>query len=113
MSLIESNNLQQMGKSQEDIITELRNILHDKEEEIRELHSQLDQYKSILSFGSSRRSHSDMYSVPVPFFNLPSLSVKVQPRKTRLMGISAEPQSLMTIQELISTKFPEYHKSEK
>lgn len=40
------------------------------------------------------------------------LTPRSQPRKTRLMGISAEPQALLTLNDLITTKFQEYPKSE-
>ncbi|RWS27628.1 cGMP-dependent protein kinase: isozyme 2 forms cD4/T1/T3A/T3B-like protein, partial [Leptotrombidium deliense] len=105
------NTVGKMFAMQEETIKHLRRLLHEKEEEIVELRSQVDKYKSIISYGSSPvHRHLDAFGVPITR----PISPKVAgPRKTRLMGISAEPQSLMTIQELINTKFPEFQKSDK
>ncbi|XP_013790560.1 cGMP-dependent protein kinase, isozyme 2 forms cD4/T1/T3A/T3B-like isoform X1 [Limulus polyphemus] len=81
-------------KHQQDTIQQLENLLSQKDEEIQQLRSQLDKYQSVL--------------MP-PSYN--SYIYRGR-RKERAQGISAEPQSLQTIQDLISTKFPEYSKSE-
>lgn len=77
--------------SQEQTINELRVILAQKEDIICQLTSQLDKFKSVLSIQSATLN---------------------QPRKTRLIGISAEPQSTATIQDIL-TKAPQvYQKSQ-
>lgn len=76
-------------------IQKMRAILAEKEDEIRQLKSLLDKYQSVF---------------PVMTPNRYSRSAR---RKQRAQGISAEPQSLRTIQELIQAKFPEYPKSDR
>lgn len=76
--------------SQEQTINELRSILAQKEDAICQLTSQLDKFKSVLSLQSSTLA---------------------QPRKTRLIGISAEPHSLATIQDFITKPLQIYQKS--
>lgn len=85
--------------SREEEIKKLKQLLNDRDEEIQDLRSQLDKYKSVLSL------KSDGFISPATV----SLS---RPRKNRLLGISAEPQSLLTFQELIQTKFTEYPKDQ-
>jgi cGMP-dependent protein kinase len=85
--------------SREEDIKKLKLLLNEREEEIQELRSQLDKYKSVLSL------RSDGFISPAAV----NLS---RPRKNRLLGISAEPQTLLTFQELIQTKFAEYPKSQ-
>lgn len=53
-------------KAQEDLIEKLKATLDGKEEEIREIRSQLDMYKTIVTFGSSRRSQVDSFGIPRP-----------------------------------------------
>ncbi|KAG9509600.1 cGMP-dependent protein kinase, isozyme 2 forms cD4/T1/T3A/T3B, partial [Fragariocoptes setiger] len=66
-------------------------IVSQKDEEIGQLRSQLDKYKSVLSIHSSTLA---------------------QPRKTRLLGISAEPQSKATLQDLLANQLEAHPKSE-
>ena len=77
--------------SQEQTINELRVILAQKEDMICQLTSQLDKFKSVLSIQSATLA---------------------QPRKTRLIGISAEPQSSANIQDLLSKPPQIYQKSQ-
>lgn len=71
-------------------------------EDLLDTSSQLDKYKSIYS------SKMGEFYTSVP------LSPKMQkkPRNTRLMGISAEPQTSVSYQDLINTKFQEYPKED-
>lgn len=92
-----SDQLQLILSSRDEEIRKLKQILIERDEEIQDLRSQLDKYKSVLV-------RSDLIS-PSPVYN--------RPRKNRLMGISAEPQTMSTIHELIQTKFEEYSKSQK
>lgn len=77
--------------SQEQTINELRVILAQKEDIICQLTSQLDKFKSVLSIQSATLA---------------------QPRKTRLIGISAEPQSAATIQDLLAKAPQVFQKSQ-
>lgn len=86
--------LKDMVRKQEDAINKMNALLIEKEEELRQLRSLLDKYQSVF---------------PVMSPNRYSRSAR---RKERAQGISAEPQSLRTIQELIQAKFPEYPKSD-
>lgn len=79
---------------QQKVIERLKELLEEKDEEIQRLRCLLDKYQSVF----------------IPNFNLNNCYGR---RKHRAQGISAEPLSLRTIQELIQTKFPEYPKSEK
>ncbi|XP_013781753.2 cGMP-dependent protein kinase 1-like [Limulus polyphemus] len=77
----------------EETLKYLRTLLLKKDEEIQTLRSQLDKFQSVfipgyIRSGSGRRKH-------------------------RAYGISAEPHSLQTIEELISTRFPDHPKSER
>jgi len=74
--------------SQERTINELRAILAQKEDTICQLTSQLDKFKSVLSIQSATLA---------------------QPRKNRLIGISAEPHSM---QDLLSRPPQVYQKSQ-
>lgn len=87
--------LKDMVLKQEEAINKMNALLIEKEEEIRQLKSLLDKYQSVFPVMSSYR-----YS-------------RSARRKVRAQGISAEPQSLRTIQELIQAKFPEYPKSDR
>lgn len=75
----------------EQTISELKAILASKDDYICELTSQLDKYKSVLSVQSPTHA---------------------QPRKTRLIGVSAEPQSTETIQNLAAKQRQIYQKSQ-
>lgn len=87
--------LKELVNKQEEAINQMNAMLIDKEEEIRQLKSLLDKYQSVFPVMSPHR-----YS-------------RSARRKERAQGISAEPQSLRTIQEIIQAKFPEYPKSDR
>lgn len=84
-------NMMSIIESQEKTINELRAILAQKEDMICQLTSQLDKFKSVLSIQSATLA---------------------QPRKTRLIGISAEPQATVDLQELLDRTPEVYHKSQ-
>jgi cGMP-dependent protein kinase len=84
-------NMMTIIASQEQTINELRAILAQKEDIICQLTSQLDKFKSVLSIQSATLA---------------------QPRKTRLIGISAEPQSSANIQDLLAKTPQVYQKSQ-
>ncbi|KAH7981521.1 hypothetical protein HPB49_025139 [Dermacentor silvarum] len=79
---------------QERIIHDLRQVITLRDEEILQLRSQLDKFQSVLIPYNARYSRSGR-------------------RKERAQGISAEPQSLRSIQDLIQTNFQEYPKSDR
>lgn len=97
-SIGHESDLQMLVTIRDEELKKLKALVNEKDEEIQELKSQLDKYKSVLSF------KSDGF--------ISAANVGLRPRKNRLMGISAEPQNLMSITELINTKFTEYPKSE-
>lgn len=92
-------------------IAELQSLLAKKDVRIRELEvenmtlrSQLDKYQSIFNIGDSSGAGSGSASG----------SSNVRNRKTaRGVGISAEPQSLKSLQDLTTKTFPSYKKSDK
>lgn len=67
-------------------------IIEKQLQEIQFLRSELDKYQSVLQ---------NIHNTPM------------KPRKTRLMGISAEPESTLTYEELMKTKFTNYPKNDK
>lgn len=98
-------------------VTELQTILTAKDEKIRELEAQLQmREKEILEL----RSHLDKFQSVFPYHvasshHLNTLNNNHQPRarKQRAQGISAEPQSLSTIQELSQQQFPTFPKNDR
>ncbi|KAJ6216879.1 hypothetical protein RDWZM_008036 [Blomia tropicalis] len=76
----------------------LKKMIAEKDDIINDLRSQVDKYKSVLSM--------------CDVFPLPGADPQLKPRKERLMGISAEPESSLTYEELLQTKFADYKKTE-
>jgi len=92
-------------------IAELQQLLAKKDVKIRELEvenmtlrSQLDQYQSVFKVGDGGTSSSS------PTTTGP---VKKSRKTARGVGISAEPQSLKSLQDLSQATFPSYKKSDK
>lgn len=77
-------------------ITELENILRQKEVEVAELKSQLDKFQSVFPFSRGRKTGANHGH-----------------QRQRAQGISAEPQSESSILELLHVTFPKYDKEEK
>ncbi|KPM10667.1 cGMP-dependent protein kinase, isozyme 2 forms cD4/T1/T3A/T3B-like protein [Sarcoptes scabiei] len=75
----------------------LRDQLRKKEELINELVSQVDKFKSVLQMYDGFPGQNDQ---------------QLKPRKNRLLGISAEPESSLTYEELLQTKFTNYKKTD-
>ena len=91
-------------------IAELQQLLAKKDVKIRELEvenmtlrSQLDQYQSVFKVGDGGTSSA---SPTTP-------TVKKSRKTARGVGISAEPQSLKSLQDLTQKTFPSYKKSDK
>lgn len=92
------NEIQQLKHQlldRENEIQQMKSQLFDRENEIQQLKSQLDKFQSVILYG--------MTSIPL---------VQVG-RRTRAQGISAEPQSLKSIQELSQQKFSVHNKSDR
>lgn len=94
LSMGSMEELRELVLKQERMIHDLRQLVTLRDDELVQLRSQLDKYRSV---------------VPVPY-NRYSRSGR---RKQRAQGISAEPQSLRSIQDLIQTKFQDYPKSDR
>ena len=94
-----SRELQELICKKDDYIRRLEAKLKVREDEITELRSQLDKFQSVMPFATGAAGAG---------------SPKERVRKTRAQGISAEPQTLKTVQELAElsqTTFPEIPKS--
>lgn len=87
--------LQLTVSKQNEKIRHLESLLNDRDEEILQLKSQLDKFQSVFHYGVSS-----------------PLTRAAVPRKQRAQGISAEPLSLRTIQELSQQKFQTFYKSD-
>lgn len=90
--------MQELLCKKDDYIHRLEAKLKVREDEITELRSQLDKFQSVMPFATGGGAGSP----------------KERVRKTRAQGISAEPQTLKTIQELAElsqTTFPEIPKN--
>lgn len=93
-----SRELQELLCKKDDYIHRLEAKLKVRDDEIIELRSQLDKFQSVMPFATGGKAGNP----------------KERVRKTRAQGISAEPQTLKTIQELAElsqTTFPEIPKS--
>lgn len=88
--------LQALLQSRDDRIEELEKQLRLREEEIVQLRSHLDKFKSVF-----------------PYHVAQSPKHNIRPRKQRNQGISAEPQSESTLQELAQQTFPTFDKNER
>lgn len=91
----DNNNMQNLLLVREERIKELELQLRARDEEIQSLRSHLDKFQSVFPFHAGS-------------------AVTTRPRKQqRAQGISAEPQSHSTIQELSKQKFPIYPKNDR
>lgn len=91
----DNNNMQNLLLVREERIKELEQQLRSRDEEIQQLRSHLDKFQSVFPFHAGS-------------------AVAARPRKQqRAQGISAEPQSHATIQELSKQKFPIYPKNDR
>ncbi|XP_042243079.1 cGMP-dependent protein kinase 1-like [Homarus americanus] len=101
ISSMGSLEVQELLGKKDDLIRDLEEKLKVRENEITELRSQLDKFQSVIPFATVG---------PTPG------SPKGRARKTRAQGISAEPQTLKTVQELADlsqTTFPEVPKTQR
>ena len=91
-------------------IAELQALLAKKDSRIRELEvdnmtlrSQLDKYQSIFNLQDAAAAAATS----------PTSTTKKARKTARGVGISAEPQSLKSLQDLTTKTFPSYKKSER
>lgn len=96
--------LQTLLQLKDERILELEKLLKMKEEEILDLKSHLDKFQSVFPFHLSVASSPKHLAL--------NNNVGLRPRKQRT-GISAEPQSEASIQELSQQSFPTYEKEER
>lgn len=97
-------------------VDELQTILQSKEAKIRELEEKVRlQNEEIVQL----RSHLDKFQSVFPYHNPVSPNPRnnninlARPRKQRAQGISAEPQSQISIQELSQQTLPSYPKKDR
>lgn len=94
--------IQRLLQSKEDQIRELMEKLRLRDEEICQLRSHLDKFQSVFPFYVASPKHKGLNN-----------NVGPRPRKQRAQGISAEPQSEASIQELSRQTFQTYDKNER
>lgn len=91
-----------MLQSKDERIRELEHKLRSREDEIVQLKSQLDKFQSVFPFSIHATGKLGLNN-----------NVGPRPRKQRAQGISAEPQSAASIQELSRQTFQTYDKNER
>lgn len=91
-NLVDIESLKEENYTLKNIISQKDDIIKQHLDKIKFLRSELDKYQSVLH---------NIHNTPM------------KPRKTRLMGISAEPESTLTYEELMKTKFTNYPKNDK
>lgn len=96
--------VQAMLADREARIRELEAQLRRRDEEICELRSHLDKFQSVFPFHIQNNNHLSS--------GITDNGV-ARPRKQRAQGISAEPQSLVSIQELSQQKFNTFPKNDR
>ncbi|XP_025412180.1 cGMP-dependent protein kinase, isozyme 2 forms cD4/T1/T3A/T3B isoform X3 [Sipha flava] len=124
---VDAQDLKTLLESKDKIIRNLETLLQDRDSEIQELRSHLDMFQSVFPFSNPVSPTATLHhhpASPPPFQQPPSQNLVAKsltslldgiarPRKQRAQGISAEPQSLSTIQELSQKKFPTYPKNDR
>lgn len=101
--MVNTPDVQQMLQNKDDKIKELETKLRLREEEIIQLKSHLDKFQSVFPFSlNATGKHIGLNN-----------NVGPRPRKQRAQGISAEPQSAASIQELSRQTFQTYDKNER
>ena len=96
------NQLKMLCSYQREEIIKLQSELASVKKTLGDTQSHLDKFKSVYNSGKH-----EFYTVPL------SPKLQKKPRNTRLMGISAEPQTSVSLQDLMSQKLPEYPKEER
>lgn len=102
MGTVNAAELQALLASKEAKIAELEEKVRLQNEEIVQLRSHLDKFQSVFP-----------YHNPVSPTHLNNNINLARPRKQRAQGISAEPQSQISIQELSQQTLPSYPKKDR
>lgn len=125
---VDAQDLKTLLEAKDSLIRNLETLLQARNNEIQELRSHLDMFQSVFPFSNpvspTSTLHHPHHVVTAPVHqqqsqNLVAKSLTslldgiARPRKQRAQGISAEPQSLSTIQELSQKKFPTYPKNDR
>ncbi|XP_029345642.1 cGMP-dependent protein kinase, isozyme 2 forms cD4/T1/T3A/T3B-like isoform X1 [Acyrthosiphon pisum] len=125
---VDAQDLKTLLEAKDTLIRNLETLLQARNNEIQELRSHLDMFQSVFPFSNpvspTSTLHHPHHVVAAPVHqqqsqNLVAKSLTslldgiARPRKQRAQGISAEPQSLSTIQELSQKKFPTYPKNDR
>lgn len=87
--------LQKVLRQKEERIAELQALLKYRDEELAEMRTKLDKFMSVLPTSPSL------------------VNICRQPRLKRALGISAEPQTQRSVQELTAQVFNKYPKSKR
>lgn len=125
---VDAQDLKTLLEAKDTLIRNLETLLQARNNEIQELRSHLDMFQSVFPFSNPVSPTSTLHhahqvaAAPVHQQQSQNLVAKsltslldgiARPRKQRAQGISAEPQSLSTIQELSQKKFPTYPKNDR
>lgn len=124
---VDAQDLKTLLEAKDTLIHNLETLLQARNNEIQQLRSHLDMFQSVFPFSnpvSPTATVSMHHHQVAPAPSSPPLSQNLvakslttlgiaRPRKQRAQGISAEPQSLSTIQELSQKKFPTYPKNDR
>lgn len=125
---VDAQDLKTLLETKDALIRNLETMLQARNNEILELRSHLDMFQSVFPFSNPVSPTASIslhhHVTPAPFLQPQSQNVVAKsltslldgiarPRKQRAQGISAEPQSLSTIQELSQKKFPTYPKNDR
>lgn len=86
--------------------------LRKMDEELAELRSHLDKFQSVFPFHVNNKVVARLNSVTA-VTNAAAAAAAAKPIRKQRTGISAEPQSEATLQELARTKFQVYEKQER
>lgn len=125
---VDAQDLKTLLETKDSVIRKLETLIQARDNEIQELRSHLDMFQSVFPFSnpvsptatlSLHQHHVTSPPIHQQSQNLVAKSLTslldgiARPRKQRAQGISAEPQSLSTIQELSQKKFPTYPKNDR
>uniref|UniRef100_A0A8D8Y431 cGMP-dependent protein kinase n=1 Tax=Cacopsylla melanoneura TaxID=428564 RepID=A0A8D8Y431_9HEMI len=100
MGTVNVDELQVLLQSKEAKVRELEDKVRVQNEEILQLRSQLDKFQSVFPYHTPHMNNNININL-------------ARPRKQRAQGISAEPQSLISLQELNQQTLPSYPKKDK
>lgn len=102
MAAVNVQDLQALLSVKEARIRELESQVRQRDDEICDLRSHLDKFQSVFPFHIHNNNHLNSHD-----------HGSSRPRKQRAQGISAEPQSLVSIQELSQQKFNTFPKNDR